>query len=155
MINMNVNLIIRERKNSLWLGNIESPQDEEFMNKNNIKVVFNITKKQYPEFTKVKYYYVELSDADNPAEMKKFLNVVDQTIESVHDELKKNNVLIHCEMGIQRSAAIVGAYLIKYYGMNPDEAVSFIRDRRNVAFKHRVTFLEPLYKLYHKYHHLL
>lgn len=147
----NANLIITERKNGLWLGNIESGQDESFIRQNNIKTIFNITRKGYYESSGVTYIQVPLSDADTPAEIKKFLATINPLIESMHNELKKNSVLVHCEMGMQRSAAVVAAYLMKYYGMSPDDAVQFIRDRRIVAFKTRVTFLEALYKLYQQF----
>ena len=144
----NANLIITEKKNGLWLGNIESGQDERFIRQNNIKTIYNITRKGYYESTGVTYIRVPLSDADTPAEIKKFLATINPLVKSINTELKKHSVLIHCEMGMQRSAAVVAAYLMKYYGMNPDEAVNFIRERRIVAFKTRVTFLEALYKLY-------
>ena len=143
----NANLIITEKKNGLWLGNIESPQNKDFVVKNNIKTIFNITRKDYVEIDGVTYFQVPLSDADTPSEIKKFLTNIIPLVEPINRELRKHSVLIHCEMGMQRSAAIVAAYLMKYYGMNPDEAIQFIKDRRIVAFKTRVTFLEALYKL--------
>lgn len=65
----------------------------------------------------------------------------------MYEKLKYNNVLIHCEMGIQRSPAIVTAYLMKYYNMNIDDAIEFIIKKRINAFKTKVTFLEALYRI--------
>jgi protein-tyrosine phosphatase len=144
----NANFILQDQGHSLWLGNIESPQDKSFIQTNNIKVVFNITRKQYPTFPDVKYYQIPISDSDTPAEMKKFYGLADSTSSLIHQELKENNVLIHCEMGMQRSAAIVASYIIKYSKLTPEEAIAFIKSKREVAFKTRVTFLEALYKLY-------
>lgn len=39
-------------------------------------------------------------------------------------------VLVHCNAGISRSAAIVMAYLIKKEGMSVNEAFSFLRSKR-------------------------
>ena len=40
-------------------------------------------------------------------------------------------ILIHCKLGISRSAAIVIAYLIKYYGFNFNSALKFIKKQRD------------------------
>lgn len=44
--------------------------------------------------------------------------------------LSGRTVLVHCQQGISRSAAIVLAYLIRFRGMNYDEAVCFLKTRR-------------------------
>ena len=144
----NANLILVDNGHSLWLGNIESPQDKTFLTRNNISVIFNITRKDYPQYPGLRYYQVTLSDSDTPREMKRFLEVAEHTGDIIHQELRNNNVLIHCEMGMQRSAAIVAAYIMKYYKLSPDQAVEFVKSKRSLAFKTRVTFLEALYRLY-------
>ena len=142
----NANPIIISRKNLLWLGNIESAQSKLFLNKNNIKSVFNITKIQYPQDNTIDYYQVPLSDSDAASNIKLFLSNI-SIVDIISNELARTNVLVHCEMGMQRSAAIVAAYLMKYHQMSVNEAVEHITSQRSIAFKYRVTFLEGLYKL--------
>ena len=41
-----------------------------------------------------------------------------------------NSVLVHCQMGISRSATIVSAWLIEHLKMNAHEAIAFLREKR-------------------------
>lgn len=43
-------------------------------------------------------------------------------------------VLVHCYAGIQRSAAVVCCYLMKYHHKSKSESVQFIKERRTVVF---------------------
>lgn len=106
-----------------------------------------MTKKDYYTHRGIKYYQHKLSDSDDPSEIRRFMLVADIIVDSIHTCIQKGAVLVHCEMGIQRSPAIVAYYLMKYYNMSSDDAIEFVKNSRDEAFKHRVTFLEALYKL--------
>lgn len=41
--------------------------------------------------------------------------------------------LVHCKMGVSRSASTVIAYAMKEYGWNLERAHSFVKDRRTVT----------------------
>lgn len=46
--------------------------------------------------------------------------------------IKNNkNILVHCHAGLSRSATIVCAYLIRKNGWSCEEAVSFVKKKRN------------------------
>ena len=55
------------------------------------------------------------------------------------------NILIHCKLGISRSAAIIIAYLIKYYGFDFNSAMKFIKKQRD-RINPNVGFIEQLKK---------
>ncbi|KAI9444308.1 phosphatases II [Lactarius indigo] len=56
---------------------------------------------------------------------------LEDTIENIDSALRRGrNVLVHCQQGVSRSAAIVIAYLIRKRGMSFDSAVAFVRQRR-------------------------
>ena len=54
------------------------------------------------------------------------------------------NCLVHCKLGISRSAAVVIAYLIKYYKLSTDEAVDFVKSKRT-SIKPNDGFMRQLY----------
>lgn len=56
---------------------------------------------------------------------------LEDAVEDIDSALRRGcNVLVHCQQGISRSAAIVIAYLIRKRGMSFDSAVTFVRQRR-------------------------
>lgn len=51
---------------------------------------------------------------------------------------EKQNVLVHCDTGIQTSATVFACYITKYYKMTPEEAIQFIQKNDLLYF-----FLNP------------
>ena len=47
--------------------------------------------------------------------------------------LERGCVLVHCGAGMSRSVSVVAAYLCRYAGMRLDEAIGFIKERRQGA----------------------
>lgn len=69
-------------------------------------------------------------------------------LEEIHLNLQKNNkVLIHCHMGMQRSAAITACYLIKYHKYTIEDAINFIKSKRKIAFFFKVNFIKTIKKI--------
>ncbi len=46
---------------------------------------------------------------------------------------ENRKILVHCAAGVSRSPSIVAAYLMKKKGMNPLEALEFLREKRPVV----------------------
>jgi protein-tyrosine phosphatase len=59
-------------------------------------------------------------------------------------------VLVHCAMGASRSVAVVCGYLIAVHGLQPAQALEFVRARRAAAAPNR-GFVDQL----HEYHRSL
>ncbi|KAI9511421.1 protein-tyrosine phosphatase-like protein [Russula earlei] len=56
---------------------------------------------------------------------------LEDAVEDIDSALRRGrNVLVHCQQGVSRSAAIVIAYLICKRGMSFDSAITFVRQRR-------------------------
>jgi len=72
-------------------------------------------------------YRIDLSDQPN-ADLQSHLESVCTWINSSLANGK--GVLVHCQQGISRSAAVVIAYLIRYKGMGYDDAYEYVRKTR-------------------------
>jgi len=74
--------------------------------------------------------------------MREYLPRVISAIDSVRTS--GGNVLVHCHAGMQRSPAVIAAYLMHTQGMGRDEAIQFIRNRKPDAFLTGVNFYPVL-----------
>lgn len=88
----------------------------------------------YPESSNVLY----LRFHDDPRDNDKFLSQLEthNVLEKIHEHLTScKPVIVHCAMGIQRSASVVACYLLKYGITNGLQiTLDFIRSKRDVAF---------------------
>jgi atypical dual specificity phosphatase len=141
----------------LWLGNVRASQDEDFIQRENIDVIFNCTKdlpflyeeRRYSSTTKdlpfmfniPKQYRVPVDDNLQEEEIR---NIELWSPEIAHKLLtmynKGHTILVHCYAGMQRSAACVAILLIALKHMKAEDAMNYIRSRRPVAFQPRANF---------------
>jgi len=110
--------------------------------------------------------YIRLPVNDSPDECDKLLSLIYETqvLEHIHASLQENEpVLVHCFMGIQRSASLVACYLIKYHSkgargaealaikynnMTPTESIIYIKTKRPIAFFGGANFANMIEKFY-------
>ena len=95
--------------------------------------------------------FIRLQVNDSPDECDKLLSLIYETqvLENIHASLQANEpVLVHCFMGIQRSASLVACYLIKYYNMSPSESIIYIKTKRPIAFFGGANFANMIEKFY-------
>ena len=53
-----------------------------------------------------------------------------EAVKWIDDRIKEGKkVLVHCYAGLGRTGTVIAAYLI-YKGMEPDEAINFVREKR-------------------------
>ncbi|KAI8869148.1 hypothetical protein GQ42DRAFT_179498 [Ramicandelaber brevisporus] len=86
----------------------------------------------YPEV--FKYLTVDVIDSPN-VRIEPLLDQVADFIHSAIDgsENSRNIVLVHCVVGMSRSATVLAAYLIKYRGMLADQAIEYIKRARPIV----------------------
>ena len=56
----------------------------------------------------------------------------------------KQQVVVHCAAGQQRSAAVVCAYVIWKMGIKLEDAIAFVKSKKRDAFFWNVNFRQPL-----------
>jgi protein-tyrosine phosphatase len=99
------------------------------LNDNNVKGIVNCTLSVpcYHEDNNINYCRVGIHDED-AANILLYLNGATKFI---HYYISRGeSVVVHCEMGISRSASICIAYLIKYQGLTREEAYIKIKSKR-------------------------
>ena len=128
----------------LYIGNSQATQ----LLFPKLSLVVNCTKNLPDTFPNTIKIPIDDSPEWNPALMDYLTNK--NTLEIIHTNiLKRNNVLVHCMAGAQRSCAVVAIYLMKYYNMTPSKAISFIKSKRRIAFFGHITFMDSIQYFYH------
>ena len=98
----------------LFLGNVEDARQQRF------GVVVNATP-DFP-FYGSPTFTLRVPVMDNGLENEALAPYLDGATAFIRDHLgQRRNVLVHCAMGRQRSAAIVAAYLMRERGMRVDD----------------------------------
>lgn len=127
----NQDLIIK----NLWLGNHKSSLDKEFLLKNKIKLIINLSK-DLP-FTDLNIDKFRISIHDNRS-LESDIGMIQNfyhTYNLINNKILKNeSVLIHCRAGMQRSAALVALYLMKKNNLSFDKVKPIIKKKDVLLF---------------------
>ena len=123
----------------LYLGNYQAAKDPEFFKEKKIKAVLNCTKDIPNHFAckkDIEYMRIPVDDSLRETDFKKMYEFFPVIVEFIHKHvvLQKQNILVHCYAGRQRSAISVAAYLVAKMGMTPADACKYIMDKRKEAF---------------------
>lgn len=133
----------------IWVGDVHSSNDRNFLKANNIQIIVNCTKDlanvfepfpitnldpQFLEENFIKYYRIPVDDNGREEEIKNFWQFANQLMPQIMQEYsKQKNILIHCSAGQQRSCAFA-AFLLKQLGMTDEQAFGMIVEKRPNAF---------------------
>ena len=136
----------------IYLGNIDSCYDYDELKKLKITHIISVIEGFEPTYPdKFNYFVINALDTLN-TELKDCFELTNKFID---DALNNNGkVLIHCMAGRSRSATILGAYLIKNFGVDVKNAIASIKVRREIIEPNEnfVNQLDNYYKeLYKEY----
>lgn len=134
----------------LWLGSAQAANDLAFLKRMKIGAVLNATSDLpfYHADPQVNREYTRIDVEDNlqPDQIERMYHFLNYATLFIHKNLQmqKKPVLVHCMMGMQRSACIVVAYLMKYYNLTLKQATTVVIKKRSVAFYRGMNFLQTL-----------
>jgi len=115
---------------ALYLGSITAVLDPSILKEHDIHHLVQVLDVPWlPAYEEDGYECYRLDILDT--ESQDLRPHLEDTVEDIDSALRRGrNVLVHCQQGVSRSAAIVIAYLIRKRGMSFDSAVAFVRQRR-------------------------
>ena len=133
----------------LWLGSRYAALNPEYLKEKKIGAVFNCTKDFPFEPVIRRQYRVPVDDNLQEAEIRNLELWSYEIVYKIMAEMRRakaegEGVLVHCAAGMQRSAAVVAMYLIATRGLTTDEAIRFIRSKRQIAFRPSANFEESM-----------
>jgi protein tyrosine/serine phosphatase len=126
--------------NFLYLGNIDSLNDQD-----KFYLIVNCTK-HIPTAKRCKEN-IRIPVNDHPTECENMTRFIHETsvLDKIHHcRINQQPVLVHCHAGMQRSAAVIACYLIRFYKMTPDDAIRFIKSKRSIAFYPEANFMKTI-----------
>jgi len=158
---------------NLFIGSVESSENFDFIQKNEISVIVNCSKdipnkyslnllkpiENAPQHVQdwlfnnsyyIKYYRVAIDDNGKREEIENFYDIVKTILPFVAEEYNKGkSILVHCLAGNQRSAAFICAFLMHAKKFSLDEAIAFLLDKKpNVFFfGSKINFKDALIRL--------
>ncbi|KAF8261645.1 protein-tyrosine phosphatase-like protein [Lactarius quietus] len=132
----------------LYLTCLSTARDVNQLTSHGITHVLSVLEKapSYPSSTSLRTMHVPISDYDGE-DILTHLPATTSFIRGALAESPNNRVLVHCFMGISRSATVVIAYLIATSQMTPHEALATVRAKRAIVRPNR-GFMAQL----HEYH---
>jgi hypothetical protein len=86
-----------------------------------------------------------LDENGTPESIQRMLDALHEAVPKIQHQISYNvPVVVYCHSGLQRSPTIVAGYLMKYHEYTLDDAVEFIKSKKEDAFHKIVRFRKSL-----------
>ena len=131
---------------NLWLGSYSVLQNLEILHQENITKILTIMENPLETLNEDGFDIKFIKAADNANE-----NLYQYFVECINFLSGNENVLVHCLMGMSRSATIVIAYIMWKNKMSFEEALNFVQSKRenilpNSGFRKQLKFFDKKLK---------
>jgi len=134
---------------NIWLGNSKAAHDKNFLLKYKITHIINVTpnvKCMYPK----DFNYIVIPIKDEDTCNSNLINMFDEATDYIHKHWEQGSkILIHCKRGHHRSAAILVAFIMRYFDIDYKIVMKYITHKRICAFR-RQTCISTHLDLYDK-----
>lgn len=132
----------------LFLGSFQDANDKTLYDKYNFSLVVNCTKNLHFFDDMRTNLRLSVDDIGNKEDVEKLAELLLSTCVEISKHLDaKGCVLVHCQMGRQRSATVVAAFLIyKKIVRDSLSAIEFVKSKRREAFFPVPNFIDSLNK---------
>lgn len=130
----------------IYLGGIDSVYDKDELKKLDIKNIISVIAGFDPPYPE-NFNYLVLNALDTVnTDLKEYFEITNNFIDDVLDNDEK--ILIHCMVGRSRSVTILAAYIMKITGMNVENTLKSIKNKRSIIEPNEyfVSQLEEYYK---------
>lgn len=126
----------------LYLGSDQAAKSATMLKEKNITSVLSIlgSETQVPKDQVTRHKWIKMEDYPDV----NIAPVVEQALKFVQQSHQENqNVLIHCKMGMSRSASVMVSLMQKISGMPPEKAIAHVKSKRpvidmNYGFKQQI-----------------
>lgn len=142
--------------NGVWLGDMRAALDEGFLRQNNITTVFNCSKDIPFHPSIMRRYRIPIDDNLQEAEIRHLEFISFEAVVKIALEIKEGHkILIHCAAGMQRSAALTAMLIIAIKNASIEQAMTYIRSRRPIAFGNNANFWNAIVGFYKTYQEII
>ena len=120
---------------NLWLSDIVSALDTEFITSHKISVIVNCTVKyRFIDPTDIPYEVITIRapvrDRGTQEDMDDMLRCMNDVIPAIYEHLQDRRcVLVHCYAGRHRSVCIVLGFIIRYAKIELDQAIRLLQSK--------------------------
>lgn len=142
----------------LFIGDADDSMNARVLWNRNVRCIVNCSNHEKHIFKssrqpwRLEYYRVGINDDLKDRSVRNMITLLPDAVAKIHSHLSQGHaVLVHCQLGRQRSACVVAAYLIKFLHYTPETAVVLIRKKRPGAFTPFVNFRGALQEFSHRY----
>jgi dual specificity MAP kinase phosphatase len=128
----------------LYIGSAKEAMDKEWLSSHKITHIINCASEIH-NFFPTKYSYFNLM-------MKDLNEKIDHVLPYAYEYMKNvymnpdNSILVHCYMGVSRSATVVIYFLMRYYNITLDRAYKFLKQKRS-SIQPNIHYIEQLLNL--------
>ena len=136
--------------NLVWLGNAKAAHDFNFIYRNKIHHIINLTPNIPNKFHFINYQTFPIKDYE--ACLVDLYKLMETAADLINTAVSENKaVLVHCKKGHHRSASIIALYLMKYHNMSLVDAVYYIKRIRPTSFRRMNCMLKTLTRQEYSY----